>query len=158
MNILTRRSRNQNKVNHKEQKEEILIVAKNAELLNNKGLLQLKLHNGEGYTYDDKTFKHMKFKTLMINDTMEKNAHTYSGILGYWESYKEESFKQKAQVSVSLGFKGLGLSQNLLDYLESKEIFTPTEVQQMELYTPVTKKDGFISGSFWALLLIMLQQ
>ncbi|MDP3266921.1 MAG: LptF/LptG family permease [Sulfuricurvum sp.] len=87
---------------NKEQKEEILIVAKNAELLNNKGLLQLKLHNGEGYTYDDKTFKHMKFKTLMINDTMEKNAHTYSGILGYWESYKEESFKQKLLITNTL--------------------------------------------------------
>ena len=47
------------------------------------------------------------------------------------QAKREESFKQKAQVSVSLGFKGLGLSQNLLDYLESKEIFTPTEVQQI---------------------------
>lgn len=87
---------------NKEKKEEILIVAKDAELINNHGLLQLKLDNGEGYTYDDKTFKHMKYKTLKINDTMEQNAHEYKGILGFWENYKEENYKQKLLITNTL--------------------------------------------------------
>lgn len=87
---------------NKGEKEEILIVANDAELLNNSGLLQLKLHNGEGYSYNNDTFKHMKFKTLMINDSMENNAHTYHGILGYWQTYKEESFKQKLLITNTL--------------------------------------------------------
>lgn len=87
---------------NKEKKEEILIVANEAELLNNHGLLQLKLHNGEGYTYDDKTFKHMEFKTLMINDTIERNENLYNGILGYWKNYKEEKFKQQMLITNTL--------------------------------------------------------
>jgi superfamily II DNA/RNA helicase len=46
------------------------------------------------------------------------------------QAKREQQLKEQAKISVSLGFKGLGLSQNLLDYLESKQIFTPTEVQQ----------------------------
>lgn len=87
---------------NKEKKEEILIVAHDAELLNNHGMLQLKLHNGEGYTYDDKTYKHMQFKILKINDTMEQNAHEYKGIIGYWANYKEENFKQKLLITNTL--------------------------------------------------------
>ena len=87
---------------NKEKKEEILIVANEAELLNNHGLLQLKLHDGEGYTYDDKTYKHMKFKVLKINDTIERNTYPYNGIVGYWENYKEEAFKQKLLITNTL--------------------------------------------------------
>lgn len=87
---------------NKEKKEEILVVAKEAELLNNHGILQLKLHNGEGYTYDDKTYKHMKFKTLMINDAMERSGNEYRGIIGYWENYKEDSSKQKLLITNTL--------------------------------------------------------
>ncbi|MDP1785083.1 MAG: LptF/LptG family permease [Sulfuricurvum sp.] len=87
---------------NKEKKEEILLAANEAELLNNHGLLQLKLHDGEGYTYDDKTFKHMKFKTLMINDSMERNPNVYNGILGYWNTYKEEKFKQQMLITNTL--------------------------------------------------------
>jgi lipopolysaccharide export system permease protein len=44
----------------------------------------------------------MQFKTLMINDTMEQNAHEYKGIVGYWEDYKKENFKQKLLITNTL--------------------------------------------------------
>ncbi|MDD2266325.1 LptF/LptG family permease [Sulfuricurvum sp.] len=69
---------------NKTMKDEILITAKNAELLNNKGVLQLRLRDGESYSYDDETFKKMVFKIAYINDMMSSEDTIYRDPIDYW--------------------------------------------------------------------------
>lgn len=69
---------------NKKMKEEILITAKSAELLNNKGILQLRLREGESYSYNDETLKKMIFKIAYINDMMSSEETIYRDALDYW--------------------------------------------------------------------------
>ncbi|HEX5622989.1 MAG TPA: LptF/LptG family permease [Sulfuricurvum sp.] len=87
---------------NKEMKEEVLITSNTAELQNNNGALQLKLNNGEGYTYDNETFKHMKFKTLKINDKINRNELVFNGIVDYWTNAKEAEYKKKLLITNTL--------------------------------------------------------
>ncbi|MBU1658424.1 LptF/LptG family permease [bacterium] len=71
---------NQNK------KEEILIGAKRAEVINNAGILRLKLTDGEGYSYSKDKFSQINFDVMHINDTMTTDLTTYKTPLEYWLS------------------------------------------------------------------------
>lgn len=69
---------------NKELKEEVILIAQNAQLQNYKGNLQLQLHNGEGYAYNNETFKRMQYKTLTINDMVTNNQNAYTNTKNYW--------------------------------------------------------------------------
>ena len=69
---------------NKNQKEEILIGAKNAQVINDSGVLRLKLKDGQGYSYSPKSFSQINFQTMFINDTMTTHLTTYKGFLEYW--------------------------------------------------------------------------
>jgi lipopolysaccharide export system permease protein len=69
---------------NKTMKDEILITAKSAELLNNKGVLQLRLRDGESYSYDNETLKKMIFKIAYINDMMSSEETIYLNAIDYW--------------------------------------------------------------------------
>lgn len=69
---------------NKEMKNEILITAKKAELINKNGVLQLRLDNGESYSYDDNLLKTVLFKTAYINDMLNSETTVYRSILDYW--------------------------------------------------------------------------
>ncbi|MFZ2888936.1 LptF/LptG family permease, partial [Sulfuricurvum sp.] len=58
---------------NKEMKDEILITAEKAELINNQGILQLRLENGQSYSYNNDLLKTMLFKTAYINDMLSSN-------------------------------------------------------------------------------------
>jgi lipopolysaccharide export system permease protein len=75
---------------NKDLKEEVILIAQNAKLQNHKGNLQLQLYNGEGYAYNDETFKEMKYQTLTINDTMTKNENSYTNTQNYWNLPKPD--------------------------------------------------------------------
>ena len=75
--------------------EEVLLVADKAELLNQQGNLQLKLSEGEGYTYNADTFKRMQYKTLMINDVVERDETPYSDTISYWTSTFDQEYRQR---------------------------------------------------------------
>ncbi len=75
--------------------EEVLLIADKAELLNQQGNLQLKLSNGEGYTYNIDTFKRMQYKTLMINDVMKSDETPYSDTISYWTSSFDHDYRQR---------------------------------------------------------------
>jgi lipopolysaccharide export system permease protein len=64
--------------------QEVLLLAKNAELANNQGQLQLRLKNGEGYTYGDEIFRRMQYKMLTINDSITKDQVAYTNTRDYW--------------------------------------------------------------------------
>ncbi len=69
---------------NKKQKEEILITAKKAEVINDAGILRLKLTQGEGYSYSTEKFSQINFNTMLINDTMKADLMNYKKPLEYW--------------------------------------------------------------------------
>jgi lipopolysaccharide export system permease protein len=79
---------------NKKQKEEILIEAKKAKVINDSGILRLKLMNGEGYSYSKEKFSQVNFKIMLINDTLKTNLTTYKQPLQYWLS-KENAGRKK---------------------------------------------------------------
>lgn len=85
--------------NKKEQNEEVLIDAKHAEIINDKGILRLKLTNGEGYNYSSKKFTQLNFKTMYINDTMNVSLRKYKTAVEYWS---EEEKKLISNVLLSM--------------------------------------------------------
>lgn len=87
---------------NKEMKNEILITAEKAELINNKGVLQLKLDNGESYSYDDKLLKAMIFKTAYINDMLSTDPTIYRNTLDYWTNVEKRDKKVQLLITNTL--------------------------------------------------------
>lgn len=79
---------------NKKKEEEILIAAKSAELLNDSGILRLKLKDGEGYSYSKEKFSQINFDTMLINSTMKTSLKEYKQPLEYWMS-KDGADKKK---------------------------------------------------------------
>lgn len=71
---------------NKNKKEEIFIKAKRAEVINDQGILRLKLSQGQGYSYSKEKFSQIDFDTMNINDTMSTEITTYRTPLAYWLS------------------------------------------------------------------------
>jgi len=69
---------------NKKQQEEILIAAKEAKVINDGGILRLKLYDGEGYSYSTEKFSQINFKTMFINDTMKMSLENYETPLQHW--------------------------------------------------------------------------
>jgi len=72
--------------------EEIIISAKRAEIINNAGILKLKLMDGEGYSYSKEKFSQIDFDTMYINDTITTYLSAYETPLEYWFS---DAWKEK---------------------------------------------------------------
>jgi lipopolysaccharide export system permease protein len=71
---------------NKNKKEEVLIAANRAKIINYGGILKLKLSDGEGYSYSKEKFTQINFKTMFINDSMTTNYRKYEKTLEYWRS------------------------------------------------------------------------
>lgn len=69
---------------NKKQNEEVLIRAEKAEIINDAGVLRLKLSAGEGYSYSNEKFTQIDFKTMFINDTMKTDLDKYETPMEYW--------------------------------------------------------------------------
>jgi lipopolysaccharide export system permease protein len=80
---------------NKNAKEEILISAHKAQVINDSGILKLKLSHGEGYLYSADKFSQINFKTMFINDKLHTNLHTYKKPYGYWFEDKKNKSKEK---------------------------------------------------------------
>jgi lipopolysaccharide export system permease protein len=83
---------------NKKQKEEILIAAKKAEVINDSGILRLKLTDGQGYSYSTESFSQIDFKTMLINDTLKTNLKHYRKPLEYWLS--KEGYRRKKHLFI----------------------------------------------------------
>jgi lipopolysaccharide export system permease protein len=75
---------------NKDKNEEVLISAKRAEVINEGGVLRLKLTEGEGYSYSKEKFSQIDFATMYINDTMKTNLDPYTTPIEYWFEQKKE--------------------------------------------------------------------
>jgi lipopolysaccharide export system permease protein len=69
---------------NKKQQEEILISAKDAKVINDGGILRLKLYDGEGYSYSTEKFSQINFETMFINDTLKMRLEAYQTPLEHW--------------------------------------------------------------------------
>lgn len=69
---------------NKKQDEEVLIGADKAEIINDSGILRLKLTSGEGYSYSKEKFTQIDFETMYINDTMKTDLDKYETPMEYW--------------------------------------------------------------------------
>ena len=87
---------------NKKKKEEILIAAQKAELINDAGILRLKLTGGEGYSYSKEKFSQINFDTMLINDTMKTNLTTYRTPLDYWLSNDRAESKRHMLITDTL--------------------------------------------------------
>ena len=87
---------------NKKQTEEILISAKKAEVLNDAGLLRLKLDDGQGYSYSKEKFTQINFQTMFINDTMTTDLTKYRAPLDYWLSDERADVKKHMLITNTL--------------------------------------------------------
>ena len=84
---------------NKKKEEEILISAQTAELMNDSGILRLKLKNGEGYSYSKDEFSQINFETMLINSTMKTSLKKYKEPLDYWLS--QDNWKKKKRMFIT---------------------------------------------------------
>jgi len=84
---------------NKKQDEEVLIGAKKAQIINDSGILRLKLISGEGYSYSKEKFTQINFKIMYINDTMKTNLNKYKTPLEYWLPQNPSVKKKKVLVT-----------------------------------------------------------
>jgi len=82
---------------NKKQDEEVIIGAKKAEIINDSGVLRLKLTDGEGYSYSQERFTQIDFETMFINDTMKTDLDEYQTPMEYWFP-KEPSIKTQKRL------------------------------------------------------------
>lgn len=88
---------------NKKQEEEVLIGAKKAEIMNDSGILRLKLTSGEGYSYSKDKFTQIDFQTMYINDTIKTDLDKYQTPLEYWFS-KDASLKIEKKLITNILF------------------------------------------------------
>ena len=69
---------------NRDKEKEILVGAKSAEVLNEGGVLKLRLRTGEGYSYTPDTMTQMDFETMFINDMMKTDLRQYRSALDFW--------------------------------------------------------------------------
>jgi lipopolysaccharide export system permease protein len=79
----------------KDKKEEIIIISQTAKILNEAGILKMKLSNGQAYTYSKEKFSQLDFKTMYINDSLSTNLIKYESPLEYWFSDIDKKKKKK---------------------------------------------------------------
>ena len=101
---------------NKKQKEEIIISAKKARIINKSGILRLKLTDGEGYSYSKEKFSQINFNTMYINDTMVTNLIPYNSTLQYWmpKHKKDETFVENYLMNEDIDFKKKKFSFSIL--------------------------------------------
>jgi lipopolysaccharide export system permease protein len=87
---------------NKNKKEEIIISAKKAEIINDSGILRLKLINGEGYSYSKEKFSQIDFDIMYINDTMKTQLREYKTPLQYWLSDERKESKTQMMITDTL--------------------------------------------------------
>ncbi len=87
---------------NKKKEEEILIAAKTAEIINDSGILRLKLIDGEGYSYSKDNFTQINFQKMLINNTMETDLKVYQSPINYWLSKDRIESKRNMLITDTL--------------------------------------------------------
>ena len=86
----------------KDKKEEVIIIAKTAQILSDSNILKMKLADGQAYTYSKEKFSQLDFKTMYINDSLSTKLITYESPLEYWFSDIDRQKKKKWTIIYSI--------------------------------------------------------
>ena len=87
---------------NRKNKEEVLIAAKKARIINEQGVLQLKLYKGEGYSYSKEKFTQIDFETMTIYDSVKTWQKKYETPYEFWTSPFGKKKKERLLVSNTL--------------------------------------------------------
>lgn len=87
---------------NKKNNEEILIAAKRADVINDNGVLQLQLHNGEGYSYSKDKFTQINFDAMTIYDQMAMQQKKYQMPYEFWTSADSRKKKDRLLITDTL--------------------------------------------------------
>ncbi len=79
----------------KDKEEEVIVVAKKAEIINNLNVLKLKLSNGQAYSYSKDNFSQLDFNEMFINDSLSTDFIKHETPLEYWFSEIDKEKKKK---------------------------------------------------------------
>ncbi|MFT7860058.1 MAG: LptF/LptG family permease [Sulfurimonas sp.] len=82
--------------------EEILISAKQADVINEGGVLQLELTDGEGYSYSQDKFTQIDFQKMTIYDTLKASLSQYQMPLEFWSSKDGRKKKDRLLITNTL--------------------------------------------------------
>ncbi|SFV75066.1 Predicted permease YjgP/YjgQ family [hydrothermal vent metagenome] len=82
--------------------EEMLITAKKAQIINDDGILRLKLKRGEANTYSKKKFSQINFQEMYINDILKISQTHYKSVIDYWLSNKKRKTKRSMLITNTL--------------------------------------------------------
>ena len=69
---------------NQQEKEETLLVADKADIVTDKGVLKLQLHQGKGFNYSQDDLSQMSFRQMYINDTSSADTNIYKDTMQYW--------------------------------------------------------------------------
>jgi len=87
---------------NKEKRQEILLTADKAKVINDSGILRLELLDGKGYNYSTEKFSQINFKTMLINNTLKTGLTSYTQPLKYWFSKENAQGKRYVLIRNSL--------------------------------------------------------
>jgi len=87
---------------NKKGNEEILIESDRAKIINDSGILRLKLIDGEGYSYSKEKFSQVNFENMLINDTFDSELTEYKTAIDYWQSDERRSKKDYMLITDTL--------------------------------------------------------
>lgn len=80
---------------NKENDEEVLISAKQADVINTGGVLRLELTSGEEYSYSKEKFTQINFDQMTIFDTLKASLKEYEMPLEFWSSSDSRNKKDR---------------------------------------------------------------
>lgn len=84
---------------NREKKDELLIGAKKAKVINQNGILRLKLYDGHGYSYTKTTLSQIDFQSMIINNMMSTHLQQYLTPLEYWKSKNRADSKKHMMIT-----------------------------------------------------------
>jgi len=81
--------------------EETLVVAKNADIVSQKGVLKLQLEQGKGFIYSQDSLSQMSYRKMFINDTTIADTAEYKDTLQYWlNPYQRDKMTRKFTINI----------------------------------------------------------
>lgn len=88
---------------NKSDKEELLIKAQTAKIINDASILRLQLSDGEGYSYSKEKFTLIDFETMFINDTITSHLIKHENTLAYWmPKHPNDIAKKKKKFTINV--------------------------------------------------------
>jgi lipopolysaccharide export system permease protein len=67
-----------------DQNRRFFVLAKSADMINDRGLLRLALRDGRGYEADENGVRQIDYKAMVVNESGRIRSLEYSGVIDHW--------------------------------------------------------------------------